>query len=272
MNTRRLGGSVLRRARAVAAGLRNRRFQTGLVHDPAAPAIVLSPHHDDAVINCWSLLTADEDLLVVNVFAGVPRGVAASAWDRLCGAHDSEALMRERITEDRAALRIAGHSPVNLPFLGRSYRKRQAPPTFAAIEAAVRPSAGRLSALYAPVAVTHVDHRHIRRFAEAVGRSGIPVRLYADAPYATRAGWPAWVTGRPKHPRLDIDRAWEESPVFPDVRYARPVALTPEATAAKLTAMQAYETQFVALDGGPLALLSNPEVHAFEVFWELPPN
>lgn len=57
--------------RALGA-IRDRGFTSRLRVDPAAPAVVLSPHLDDAVINCWSLLTADRDVTVVNVFTASP--------------------------------------------------------------------------------------------------------------------------------------------------------------------------------------------------------
>src|SRR5439155_26817757 len=42
----------------LAAPLLDIRLRPRLRHDPSAPSLMLSPHLDDAVINCWSVLTA----------------------------------------------------------------------------------------------------------------------------------------------------------------------------------------------------------------------
>ena len=61
-----------RRCWAKLRAFRNRRFDPRLRHDPGGPYLVLSPHLDDAVIDCWSVLTDSGDVRVVNIFAGVP--------------------------------------------------------------------------------------------------------------------------------------------------------------------------------------------------------
>jgi len=62
---------LYQRARRRAAAREERSFQTGLRTDPEAPALILSPHWDDAVLDCWDVLVSQLDLNVVNVFAGV---------------------------------------------------------------------------------------------------------------------------------------------------------------------------------------------------------
>ena len=37
---------------------------------------------------------------------------------------------------------------------------------------------------------------------------GVPVSIYADLPYATNLGWPAWVTGEEADPHLVPEAAW----------------------------------------------------------------
>ena len=48
------------------------RFRSRLRVEEQAPELVLSPHWDDAVLDCWSLLASSRELTVVNVFAGIP--------------------------------------------------------------------------------------------------------------------------------------------------------------------------------------------------------
>ena len=88
----------------------------------AGPAVILSPHLDDAVLSCWHVLCGPGEVTVINVFAGSPPpGSGASWWDRLTGATDSVARMAERRAEDRAAFAIAGRTATSLDFLDEQY-------------------------------------------------------------------------------------------------------------------------------------------------------
>jgi LmbE family N-acetylglucosaminyl deacetylase len=248
-----------------AGPMLERGFTPRLRHDGAAPPLVLSPHLDDAVIDCWSVLTAPGELNVVNVFAGVPPAGSATHWDRIVGARDSAELMQSRIEEDRAALAHAERTPVNLGFLEHQQREDRRPPRLGAIDDALAEAVPAASRLYAPAALgtQHPDHLRIRDYALACAAAGLPVELYADVPYAVVYGWPHWVTGDVRDPHLDVDAYWGEPPAGEP----RVVRLDDAQAAAKLDAMRAYTTQFPSLDRGPIGLLSNPKVHRFEVYW-----
>jgi LmbE family N-acetylglucosaminyl deacetylase len=230
--------------------------------------LILSPHPDDAVLNCWSVVAGPLEVVVVNVFAGAPPRGTLTSWDRLCGAEDSSQQMAERVAEDREALALAGRRPVNLPFLEVQYRGCRPPPSFAALDAAITTTVSAASVIYAPLGARHADHSFARRYALALG---LPVRIYADVPYSSELGWPHWVTGSSPHPRLDVDVRLAELvatvPELGDPRGAEVARLGDDDAAAKLAALRTYRSQFPALDAGPLQLLSNPAVHAFELFW-----
>ena len=238
---------------------------------PAAKAatdrgwLVLSPHLDDAVIDCWSVLTAPGDVNVVNAFAGVPAAGRTTRWDRIVGAADSAALMRNRIDEDRAALARAGRTPHNLDFLEYQQREDRREPPLADIDSALTGVVPAAAKVYAPAVLgtPHPDHARIRAYALACRDAGVPVELYADLPYAVVYGWPHWVTGAARDPHLDVDAYWGEQPAGE----RRLVELDEAQAAAKLDAMRAYATQFPSLDRGPIGLLSNPRVHRYEVYW-----
>ena len=268
MQVTRLGCFALRTARALPVAMANRRAQSGIAHDPSAPLLLLSPHLDDAVLNCWSVLTGPSDVEVINVFAGVPAAGQLTQWDRVCGAAESAAQMRDRALEDAEALGLAGRAAINLPFLDHMYRRCAPPPSLPDLDAAVSRRVPAASAVYAPVGVDHRDHRLVRRYAALIGMNGVPLHLYADLPYVTRFGWPDWVSGSPSDPHLDVDAHWEANPCIPDRRGARVVALGEQRSAAKLEAIRAYRSQLPALDAGPLGALSNPAIHSFEVFWD----
>src|SRR3954451_1624058 len=88
-----------------------------------APAVVLSPHPDDAVFGCWSVLTGPGDVLVVNVFDGVPPGGGVTLWELITGCTDSAEAMQERRREDAEALALAGRRAVGLELLDQQYRR-----------------------------------------------------------------------------------------------------------------------------------------------------
>jgi len=246
--------------------VRNRGFRSCLRHAPDAPALLLSPHLDDAVLDCWSVLTAPAALRVVSVFAGVPAPGSVSYYERLAGARDSAEHMRRRIDEDARALAIAERTAARLGFLALTHRRGRPEPSFRALDAALA-GHGPVSTVYAPAALGagHPDHELVRSYALALARQGRPVRLYADVPYCVAYGWPAWVTG--SEPGLDIDAYWGPAGSRAGAEVVR---LAPPAAAAKLAAMRTYRSEFAVLDRGPLRQLSNPAVHGFEVFWPAP--
>jgi LmbE family N-acetylglucosaminyl deacetylase len=255
------------------ARARNARFSTQLRVDRDAPALLLSPHLDDAVIDCWSVLTAAEDVEVVNVFALAPPPGTNTDWDRAIGFKDSALLFASRLAEDAEALALAGREPHNLPFLELQYRRGKRIPGWAEIDAAITARVPAASHVFAPLSlvVVHPDHRLLREYATALARQGLPVTLYADSPYCTQHGWPAWVSGEQAPENLDVEAMWAPSfdglPV--EQRAGRVVKLDEAARAAKLAAMRTYRTQFPSLDRGPVGQLSNPAIHGFEVFWDL---
>jgi len=243
----------------------DRGFTPTLAHDASEPPLLLSPHLDDAVIDCWSVLTAPGNLNVVNVFAGVPPKGTVTRWDRIAGAADSAELMRTRIAEDREALARAGRRAENLDIVEHQQREHTREPSLRSIDRALTFAVSAASKLYAPAVLgtPHPDHARVRAYAEAVAARGLPVELYADLPYAVVYGWPHWVTGEDPDPHLDVDSYWRAKPPGEP----RTVELDPDAAAAKLEAMRTYRSQFPSLDRGPVGLLSNPKVHRFEVFW-----
>ena len=131
---------------------------------PDGPAVVLSPHPDDAVLSAWSVLRAPGELTVVNVFAGVPDVGLPRRADRLVRATDSRVHVRARLAEDREALELAGRTPLNLDFLDEQHRHTD--PEAAELEAELTEQLPQASALYAPAGIRgDRDHELVRRRA-----------------------------------------------------------------------------------------------------------
>lgn len=270
--------SVARRAYRAARGLprrvEQRRLHTRLRADSAAPELLLSPHFDDAVFDCWALVSSERDVQVVNVFAGAPAPGDVAAWDAMTGAGDSAARVRERIAEDARALARAGRTPRNLANLDAQYRSRLARVSLDALDSQLAAPVTGVARVHATAGIGgHRDHALVRDYACLLARSGIPVTLYADLPYCILHGWPHWVDGREPDPHRDVERYWLSFlagvPGMPSLRSARVERLDDAAAASKLAAMRCYETQFACLDYGGRGLLSDPEIHRFEVSWEI---
>jgi hypothetical protein len=271
---RRAPAGVARRWRHQRRDHATRRFRTRLRVDATAAPVLLSPHWDDAVFDCWALLTDPAELTVVNVFAGVPPAGRLTRWDRVTGAVESARRARERIAEDAEALARAGRAAIDLPLLDAEYREPGPPPPLHDIDRALAGVLSTTSRVYAPAALgQNEDHRLVRRYARALLGRGVPVSLYADLPYCVVHGWPYWVSGVERDPFRDVDAFWRtllvDVPELRDLRAGRVTRLDDERAAAKLAAMRAYRTQFPSLDGGATGLLGNPATHRFEVVWEL---
>lgn len=268
---RRLAGGW----RAMRHGRADARLEPQLRRGQAG-TLVLSPHLDDAVLDCWGELASGDELRVVNLFAGVPpAGTAVPLWDRITGASDSSARVRERLAEDASALALAGREPINLPLLDSQYpRPERAGPGGLDRELAARLAGESFARVLAPAAIGgHPDHLLARRYARVLARAGFAVTLYADLPYCVAHGWPGWVDGRGDDPYRDVDAFW--SSVLAGVgelgqlRAARVVRLDDAAAAAKLEAIRCYRSQLPALSAGARGLLEDPEIHRYEVSWEL---
>jgi LmbE family N-acetylglucosaminyl deacetylase len=266
--------SARRRLRALRESREESRFRARLRFDPQAPELLLSPHWDDAVLDCWSVLTSERQVTVVNLFAGAPPPGRLAPWDAITGATDSAVRARERIAEDARALARAGRTPVNLPFLDAQYRTTSDTPSLEEIDRALGVAVPSASRVYVTAGVGgHLDHLLARRYGRMLLRAGLPVTLYADLPYCVLHGWPHWVDGVEPDSHRNVDAFWLEFlkgvPEFPGLRNAHVERLDDIAAAAKLEAMRCYETQFPGLDYGAGRLLSDSAIHRFEVCWSL---
>jgi LmbE family N-acetylglucosaminyl deacetylase len=245
----------------------------GMKHDATGPRLVLSPHLDDAVLSAWGVLIAPGEVLVANVCTALPPAGTLAEWDRLLGASDSAAQMQLRLDEDREALASLGHVPLNLPFLDAQYRHRAL--DAAGVLASLREQVTSVSALYCPAGIGgHPDHVATRELGlRAAAEAGIPVFLYAELPYATRFGWPPEVTGEVPLPTLRPEVRWRadlaDASCGIGALVLRVTRLSQRDADRKLRAMEAYRTQFAALNRGTLDVLRNPEVRRFEVLWEV---
>jgi hypothetical protein len=209
---------------------------------------ILSPHLDDAVLSCWHVLAGPADVRVVNVFTGVPDG-GLGEWDRATGATDSAQRMRERLDEDRAALRSVARPAVNVGLVDEQYRNGSEP---ASVSSAIAPLVAPGEIVYVPAGFGgHTDHLLVRAAGLALRDRGALVRLYADLPHAAAAGWPGWVA--PHGSELTPDGGWRaalsDAGIEPDEPRPSVHRLDLEAFRRKLGVMHCYATQLPVLLG-----------------------
>ncbi len=160
---------------------------------------VISPHLDDAVFSCGSLMThmsfTEIEVRVVTVFAGDPDcQFRVGQWDERAGFETAGGATRARRAEDEAAVKICGATPIHLPFHDDQYRlTRDIDDIVSKLADAIK---GCDSILIPGWPLTNPDHWWAARAgllaAEEVALDH-GVVLYAEEPYRTWMG--------PKPPR-----------------------------------------------------------------------
>jgi hypothetical protein len=131
--------------------------------------------------------------------------------------------------------------------------------------------------LLAPVGMgSHPDHLSTRDAAFLLWASepSLRLELYADIPYALRAGWPAWVSGGEPDSNLDPNVPWERAlrrlPVRRDRLLTHVRRLDRRERAHKAQVLACYASQIPALAGGPHRTFAD-EALSFEVTWSVTP-
>ena len=149
------------------------------------PALLVSPHLDDAVFACGQWLQAHPGTRVATVFAGLPRdGGRRTDWDAKCGFDNAQQAVLARREEDRAAIALLGCEPRWLDFTDSQYGDTPA------VEAVARALSAELDWLGAddlfvfPMGLFHSDHRLVHEACLAAWRrQPRPALMYEDALY-----------------------------------------------------------------------------------------
>ncbi len=136
------------------------------------------------MLSCWSVLTGQREVQVVNLFAGVPQPGQAGVWEAVSGCADSAERARARMTEDALALARAGRTAMNLALLDISFRRRRPEPSLAALDGALASHVQSASRVFAPAGIGgHADHVLARRY-------GRGARTYGEYPWSCMPSCP----------------------------------------------------------------------------------
>lgn len=154
--------------------------------------LVVSPHFDDAVFSCGTLLATHAGAVVHTVFSGCPADRVTTDWDRQCGFDNAAQAMQERAREDDRALHILGATPERGGFLDAQYVPYGAHPTTEAIARTLDEAVHRCSThtLLIPFGLFHSDHELAHRACIDVWRANPSLECvaYEDALYRRMSG------------------------------------------------------------------------------------
>jgi LmbE family N-acetylglucosaminyl deacetylase len=147
--------------------------------------LVVSPHCDDAVFACGSLLQANPGSTVVTVCAGSPSPVGPlTEWDRSSGFRAGDDVMALRRQEDARALSLLGAYALWLPFYDSQYNNPvSCSDVVRALSAVVETVVPQR--LFAPLGLFHSDHRLTSEACLALRDKypGLAWYFYEDALY-----------------------------------------------------------------------------------------
>jgi LmbE family N-acetylglucosaminyl deacetylase len=148
--------------------------------------LVISPHLDDAVLSCGTLLAAHPGAFVCTVFTAPPEKNMVTDWDRQSGFADAFEAIRARKAEDMRALAILGASAIHLPFCDAQY---QSPPVPEALIAAIEQTLRDVepSSVMIPLGLFHSDHTDVANACLTLMQrfEHVRVHAYEDVPYRT---------------------------------------------------------------------------------------
>jgi LmbE family N-acetylglucosaminyl deacetylase len=222
--------------------------------------VVISPHLDDAVLGCGSLLATHPGATVITVFTGGPAVSPdpPTPWDVLAGFAAGDDVLGARKREDTAALAAVGASAVWLDHWEHQYLDRPdwvgADAVVDSLEAAVRAAAP--SMVLMPFGLANPDH-DVTHQAALLARERIP-----DVP------WFCYEDTGYKH--IPGMLAWRVTQLFRRGLWPTPVAIPiDDGRDAKAAAVACYGSQLLALEADwHLApkLAASPEQ-----FWRLAP-
>ena len=157
--------------------------------DTTGRLLVISPHLDDAVFSCRSLLRFARDVHVFTIFAGdAPVGAPTTSWDLQCGFSDGTNVMKARRDEDARALAMLGAVPLWAEELQEGYRVE--PVDHERLTALITGMIDTVAPTHVafPLGLSHRDHLLVADASAAATRArheAIPF-VYAEQPYAQR--------------------------------------------------------------------------------------
>jgi LmbE family N-acetylglucosaminyl deacetylase len=151
------------------------------------PALLISPHLDDAVLSCGRFMAIRPGCTVLTALAGSPaEWTAVTGWDSACGFSSGEDVIAARLSEDATALVILRGR--QLPVGGLDFQYGPQPERAKIIREGIESAVADLmpKTCVIPLGLLHPDHEEVRRIATLVAASDhAPVDwiVYEELPY-----------------------------------------------------------------------------------------
>ncbi len=227
--------------------------------------VILSPHLDDAVINCWHLIT-DPDSTLLNVFSGIPPKGTHAWWDRMCREADSHKMVQIRLSENAAAVSISGNTNPQqfLNLLDKQYRGSGNDPMVNDLADQIEAFIPKAATIFAPLALSrifrHPDHVLVRLAALELHRRNYQVQFYPDQPYMT-------LPYKPRQLKLKHIQALAER-VIGFKLIAQIVPLSQEQLEFKRKAMKTYDSQYTLLNIPTLGAMDRISKRPYELIFK----
>jgi LmbE family N-acetylglucosaminyl deacetylase len=226
--------------------------------------IIISPHLDDAVIDCWHLV-ANPDSILVNVFSGIPAQGTHAWWDRLCGEPDSHKMVQMRLKENAMAVSISGNANPQqfLGFLDNQYRRADNVPLVSDLANLIDKSTPKTATIFAPLALSriyrHPDHVLGRLTALELYKRNYRVRFYPDQPYMS-------LPSKPREPKIKRTQDLAKK-VLGLSLVAQVVPLSEDQLMLKHEAMKAYRSQYTLLNVPTLGAMDRISKRPYELIF-----
>lgn len=233
--------------------------------------LILSPHHDDAVLSCWGQIDGQETR-VITVFAGLPKDRSMQGhWDRLTTGNNGVASVVTRSGESLDALAHA-EQPVRhsgFPYIDRQYAGRSKRDIDAIADKIENNMHDGEFHTYRTIASLgggnylrrHPDHATVRDVGLELSNRGKRVQFYADIPYWLPIhnfdNWPERLNEERIKRMLDRDVEIEV------------VELTEEQQQRKHKAVETYETQYDMVNLLALGALKRQGAYRWEALVHL---
>lgn len=172
----------------------------------SGPALVISPHLDDAVLSCGQLIKSRLGTTITTILAGFPPGPHAGWSGRTTGLPIAKDANLQRRDEDRSAARALGAQTVWMDLYAQEYGSGESLSERLlgiqhAVSTAVDAADGR--AVFFPLGITHPDHVAVSDAAlVAVRDANLEAYVYMDMPYGQAR--PGRVRRRLRHIRRTV--------------------------------------------------------------------
>lgn len=203
--------------------------------------VILAPHFDDVVIDCWFVLRHESDSIVMTVCARLPKEGIKTFWDRVCGESNSRKMVQIRRQENEEAISLSGHhDQILLDYLDGQYPDSDI--DIDSLVSDILANSPKDAVFLAPVATSkifrHKNHIEVRKAALKLIEAGHKVQFYPDSPYMT-------LPKRPNKKILQRLTSHAEKNLGLNLDYKVNI-LDADDQVTKLQALKTYKSQYTA--------------------------